>query len=219
LREALERIAKRPKDPYRSASTHDRQAGLGSNAPEPSSAVTLILMITALDDTVSVHYRQIYLASEPDDLTRWSTDHWVGQTNGLCGAAVPGLLYLKTGLHTGQVRFTVHVYDTEPSQLFSEWEDVVEVSFRPATDDVALVEWGNENWYPLPLTTIDYRVRYCATGMDEGCEKQNAFEDDVAPDRYVLQFWPAPAASDSILRQTSRFAAHSHEVVRRETIG
>ena len=37
-----------------------------------------------------------------------------GQANGLCGAAVPGLLFLITGLHTGHFGFMVDVCAPRP---------------------------------------------------------------------------------------------------------
>jgi hypothetical protein len=78
-----------------------------------------------------------------------------GQTNGLCGGAVQGALWLITGLHTGHVGLTIDVLDSAPS-LDDDWEEIVEVSFAVAEEDemleyngveitkrgVALVEWA-----------------------------------------------------------------------------
>ncbi len=50
-----------------------------------------------------------------------------------------GTLWLTTGLHTGNVGFTVEVHDRAPP-LDSQWEDVVEVSFHPASGSSALVQ-------------------------------------------------------------------------------
>jgi hypothetical protein len=68
-----------------------------------------------------------------------------GQTNGLCG-----LSFLTTGLHTGRVEVTVELLDA-PAPVSDEWEDVVEVSFRPAAEKVHLVQWAGEASWPLPL--------------------------------------------------------------------
>jgi hypothetical protein len=42
-----------------------------------------------------------------------------GQSNGLCGAACSGMLFLITGLHTGHVGFTVDVLDARPARAVS----------------------------------------------------------------------------------------------------
>lgn len=107
-------------------------------------------MPVLFDDELHVHYGQFYVESRIDDFFEDLNESRAGQTNGLCGAAVPGFLYLTTGLHTGNVRLTV------------------EASFRPADEQVLLVQWAGERTWPLALDGIDYRVRYCATGLDEG---------------------------------------------------
>jgi hypothetical protein len=53
------------------------------------------------DQAIHVHYWQFYVESRTDDFFEGLTDSRGGQANGLCGAAVPGLLFLTTGLHTG----------------------------------------------------------------------------------------------------------------------
>lgn len=57
------------------------------------------------------------------------------QSNGLAGAAIPGFIFLTTGLHTGPVRFRAELLDRKPP-LDQRWEDVVEVSFEPTGADV-----------------------------------------------------------------------------------
>jgi hypothetical protein len=167
-------------------------------------------MTAVFDDIVDVDYGQIYVISDPDGFIDGFEQSRDGQVNGLCGAATPGLLYLTIGLHSGSVRFTVEVHDHAPA-LSSEWEEVVEASFRPITDDVSLCEWAGQASWPLPLPSADYRVRYCATGMDEA---DQFFDDGPGPDRYLLQFWPAPPAPDVIERQGSRSAVYWHQVAR-----
>ncbi len=58
--------------------------------------------------SVGVEYGQIYVM---DGTTTWSGPIGTigGQRNGLCGPRWPGALVLITGLHTGQVLFTVNV--------------------------------------------------------------------------------------------------------------
>ncbi|WP_171163360.1 hypothetical protein [Streptomyces sp. I05A-00742] len=162
---------------------------------------------------VHVHYGQIYVESDPDNFGRDLDEAFAGQCSGLCGAAVPGSLWLTTGLHTGSVEFTVEVHDREPP-LDAVWEDVVEASFRPLSDSSALVQWAGEDAWELGLRETDYRVRYCAEGMDEGSRVDTRMDSEPQRDRYLLQFWPAPPAPDRILKQTSEIAAYWHEFAR-----
>jgi len=172
-------------------------------------------MTTVFDDTVHVHYSQIYVTSDPEAFIDGFEGSRAGQSNGLCGAATPGLLYLVTGLHTGDIPFTVEVHESAPP-VPDGWEDVVEASFRPVTEQVELTEWAGEAAWPLPLRTVDYRVRYCVTGMDEGRHQDTVVDGEQAPDRYLLQFWPGPPAPDVIVRQGSESAAYWHGVARRD---
>jgi hypothetical protein len=161
------------------------------------------------DQEIHVHYGQFYVESRTDDFFEGLTGSRGGQANGLCGAAVSGLLFLTTGLHTGHTRVTVEVLDA-PAPIGDEWEDVVEASFRPATAKVALVQWAGEASWPLPLAPIDYRVRYSATRMDQAQRRDTLLAGEPVQDRYLLQLWPAPLAPDAVIRQTSRSAAYWH---------
>ena len=78
------------------------------------------------------------MESRTDDFFEGLTESLGGQANGLCGAAVPGLLFLTTGLDTGHTRVTVEVLDA-PAPIGDDWEEVVEASFRPAPAKVVLV--------------------------------------------------------------------------------
>ncbi len=51
---------------------------------------------------IDVHYGQAYVESGPDAAPDLH-DCFAGQRSGLCGATVPGHLFLITGLHTGAV--------------------------------------------------------------------------------------------------------------------
>ncbi|MFF8232102.1 hypothetical protein [Streptomyces caelestis] len=122
-------------------------------------------------------------------------------------------LWLSTGLHTGEVGFTVEVHEQAPP-LDPAWEDVVEVSFRPVSEDSALVEWAGEDSWQLDLEETDYRVRYCAKGMDQASERDTRMDGEPQLDRYLLQFWPAPPEPDRVLKQTSRIADRWHRYAR-----
>jgi hypothetical protein len=167
---------------------------------------------TLMSGDAWVHYGQIYVESG-EELPELSAC-FGGQQNGLCGAAEPGTLYLVTGLHTGTVGFAVEVHD-EPPPVDERWEEIVEVSFRPA-GETALVCWAGEAHWPLDLAQGDYRVRYCGTRMDEGREADTRMDGEPELDRYLLQFWPGPPEPDVVIKQTSAIAAYWHGVVREQ---
>ncbi|GHI04079.1 hypothetical protein AQI88_07660 [Streptomyces cellostaticus] len=167
-----------------------------------------------VEGEVHVHYGQIYVESDPDSFGLDLAEAFAGQSGGLCGAAIPGGLWLTTGLHTGDVGFTVEVHDQAPP-LEAGWEDVVEVSFRPVSADSALVQWAGEDSWDLDLDETDYRVRYSAKGMDEAHRQDTRLDEEPQLDCYLLQFWPAPPAPDRVLEQTSAMAAYWHDYARR----
>jgi hypothetical protein len=161
------------------------------------------------DQEIHVSYWQFYVESGSGGAADPANESLGGQANGLCGAAVPGFLFLTTGLHSGSTMVTVEVLDV-PAPIGDEWEDVVEVSFRPASTRVALVQWSDTASWALPLALIDYRVRYCATGMDQARQKDTLRDGEPLLDRYLLQLWPAPPTPDAVIRETSQCAASSH---------
>ncbi|HZX04105.1 hypothetical protein [Kribbella sp.] len=168
-------------------------------------------MRTVMSGPARVAYSQIYVESGAD----WADlgECFAGQQNGLCGAAVPGTLFLITGLHTGEVQFTVEVHDTMPTVEYDA-EDVVEAPYRPI-ETAQLVSWGGSGSWALDLDPgADYRVRYSAWGMDAGHQAGPPMDGESSPDRYLLQFWPARSAPERIVKQTSRQAAYKHKAVR-----
>jgi hypothetical protein len=171
-------------------------------------------MRTVVDGEVHVHYGQMYVHSEGGDPFEGDlTACFAGQRNGLCGAAVPGTLFLITGLHTGAVGFTAEVHDTEPPDAGGE--DVVEAPFR--VEGVArLVTWAGEDWWDLDLPPGDYRVRYSGSGMDAGRDRDTRMDGEPELDRYLLQFWPAPPAPETVVRQHSAIAAYWHGFAREQ---
>lgn len=168
-----------------------------------------------VEGEVHVEYGQIYVVSGPDGFGPDLQESLAGQSAGLCGAAAPGALWLSTGLHMGNVGFTVEVHDQAPP-LDPVWEDVVEASFRPVSAGSALTQWAGEASWDLDLEETDYRVRYCAQGLDEAHRQGTRLDDEPHLDRYLLQFWPAPPAPDRILKQTSATAAYWHDYARRQ---
>ncbi|MFE3144597.1 hypothetical protein [Streptomyces scopuliridis] len=121
------------------------------------------------------------------------------------------MLLLLTGLHVGGVGFAAELHDSRPA-LDETWEEIVEVPFRPVSEETQLRQWNGKNWWELGLEMRDYRVRHSATGMDAGRSKsvREADEPQTA-DRYLLQFWPAPPEPARLLKQTSSTAASWHD--------
>ncbi|MFF0726104.1 hypothetical protein [Streptomyces sp. NPDC004134] len=171
-------------------------------------------METVYSGELPVSYMQFYVESRPEEFGEQPWDARAGQRNGLCGASVPGYLFLTTGLHTGRVGLTVEVHDGAPP-LAEMWEDVVEVSFRPASPRTAVLPWGDGELCAAELAETDHRVRYCARGMDVHPAAESAVLRGGPPaDHYLLQFWPAPPAPDLVVRETSRCAAYWHKHAR-----
>ncbi|WP_455771556.1 hypothetical protein [Streptomyces misionensis] len=162
---------------------------------------------------VHVHYGQMYVESDPGIVRSDLHAAFAGQCGGLCGAAVPGALWLTTGLHTGDVGLDVEVHDEAPP-VDPSWEDVVEVSFRPVSQRTRLVLWAGESAWDLGLARTDYRVRYSARGMDKGDAMDTRGDKEPRADSYLLQFWPGPPRPDRVVRQTSRIAAYRHRFAR-----
>lgn len=163
---------------------------------------------TLFDGLVEVNFRYVNVHTAAGPLDFEVGEECRGQQNGLCGAAVPGLLSLVTGLHTGVVGFTVELHDAEPP-LDDLWEEAVEVSFSSDVAEIAL--HGFEKQYLINVAPGDYRVRFCARGMDAGQEADTLPDGSGPVDFYLLQFWPGAAAPDRILRQTSKAAAYWHQ--------
>lgn len=166
-------------------------------------------MRTLMTGPVWVSYGQIYVESSESPPVL--EECFRGQRNGLCGAASAGKLFLLTGLHTGWVGFAVELHE-EPPPIDDQWEEIVEASYRPATEDTALVGWAGEGCWPLDLQLTDYRVRYCGWGMDAVEAPDRPMDDEAPVDRYLLQFWPAPPGPDQVVKQTSSKATELHDI-------
>jgi hypothetical protein len=159
-----------------------------------------------------VHYGQAYVLigdGDPSDLEAC----FRGQDNGLCGTASSGVMFLMTGLHTGQVGFTVEVTEAPPELDFS-WEEIVEAPFVVSDSPIALCEWGEVSGQPLLLAAGQYRARYSGRNMQAGHDQDTSVDDETIIDKYRLQFWPASAAPDQMIRQTSSIAAYWHDFAR-----
>lgn len=171
-------------------------------------------MSVLFDGEIDVHYRFIFLC--PVDSGPNGEFGRGGQVNGLCGAAQPGVLSLKTGLHTGNVPIVVEALEAEP-EVEPDWEEVVEVSFTTERTDLVLAAFQDFEPVTLPAPGT-YRVRFSASGMDEAHDVDVRMPEEPEIDRYLLQLWPAPARPDEIVRQTSSTAAYWHGVAREEPL-
>lgn len=152
-------------------------------------------MRTLMSGAARVAYSQIYVDSGDAQLESLEVS-FGGQVNGLCGAGTPGFLYLITGLNTGEVSFTVELHD-EPPPLDDGWQEIVEASFASG-GWANLVSWANEASWALDLAAdTTYRVRYCATGMDEGHRADTRSQADPAVELFseVRQEFPVLAAA------------------------
>jgi hypothetical protein len=159
-----------------------------------------------------VHYGQAYV------LPNGSVDvdlegSFVGQRNGLCGAADGRALFLITGLHTGGVYFLLDVLDAEPAIDLS-WEEIVEAPFSVSVSGVSLVEWGGQHTYAIPISPGTYRVRYCARNMQRGRDIDCIQEGEAPVDFYSLEIWPSKTSPDVVLKQTSEVAEYWHQYAR-----
>jgi hypothetical protein len=111
----------------------------------------------------SVMYFQGASAEMPD-----GDEYFEGQVNGLCGARMRTLLFLRTGLHTGSVNVTVELWDKEPP-LEDSWEEAVEVSFVVNDPEfTGILEWGGAEWHPIDGGGI---VRIRRRGFHRRCER------------------------------------------------
>lgn len=182
--------------------------GAGAHLGRGSAVRTLV------NGEMWVAYGQMYV--ESDRQGGWDHDlsaAFAGQEAGLCGAAEVGVLWLTTGLHTGHVPITVELHDSAP-QLDDGWEEIVEVSFRPASARTQLIQWGDARGRKLDLAQRHYRVRYCASGMDRARGVDDRPEGGPELDRYLLQFWPGRHKRARIMKQTSQSAAYWHDWAR-----
>jgi len=172
-------------------------------------------MVVLFNDVLPLAHGQVTLVSADDHDLVSHAEATTGQANGLCGAAVAGHLHLVIGTDTGDVPFRIELFDTEPvldaaaPGPDAPWEDIVEVSFRPETDVVALVSTEGET-DDLELPVADYRVRFCARGMDAAAIDDTVPSGEATRDRYALQLWPAPFAPDAVIRVSTRAAASWH---------
>lgn len=105
-----------------------------------------------------------------------------------------------TGLHTGHVQLRVEIADAEPP-LDDEWEECVEVSFEPRARP------RSSTGTATSFTSSRWAAHLIASGITPGGWTPGTRQTQSS---YLLQFWPAPAAPDQIVSQTSALADYWH---------
>jgi hypothetical protein len=165
-----------------------------------------VVKILLDEPRVFVTYGSASVVSGDDqDGAGYDDEPWADESNGLCGAGVPGVLVLKIGTHTGWVPFLVELHDAPPA-VDDSWDEIVEVSFTSDAQATLIGLDGDPVAFDLPRG--NYRVRYSIRGMDE------ADTVEEPPDRYLLQFWPGAPAPGRIMKQTGEQAAYWHRARR-----
>jgi hypothetical protein len=168
-------------------------------------------MTEVFNGELYVHYGQAYVFSYRGcDFSLM--DCFENQVNGLCGTAVPGVIFLITGLHTGRVGLIVEVLESPPPVDHS-WEEIVEAPFSVGAEadgeGVRLEDWNGDRVCSIPLPLGNYRVRYCARNMDAGRDA-DTIVDEAIIDFYALYFWPDGLSPDAVISQKSRVATYWH---------
>ena len=157
-------------------------------------------------------YSQMYIISGDYAAGLMSYDAFRGQSNGLCGGVVPGGLYLRLGLHTGNLHMTVEVHDSAPA-VDASWEEVVEAPCYFNTPPISLQGWDGDSYLELPLAEGAYRARFCVKGYGLS-EAEDRFADPSI-ECYCLVLWPEPSRPDEVIKQTSADAIFNHEKFRK----
>lgn len=164
-------------------------------------------MSVVFEGLVHTAYMQLYLTTGQED-TPSPDGAFVGQVNGLSGAAIPGTLFLVTATHTGAIPVRIVLLDHEPDP--GDWEEIVDVSFVPSGRNAAFNGWAEDSSAAFDLTAASYRARWSGRGMD-AAHDATATEEAPALDAYELALWPAAAAPDRIVRRTSAAAGYWHD--------
>lgn len=132
-------------------------------------------MTELFSGNVEVQYGQFYI--ELDGSFDGAMDRcFLGQNNGLCGAQMPTILFLMTGLHTGIVGITINLFDADPG-VDESWDEIVEVSFQAPKGEITLMEWAADQGVGMALPTGSYRARYQARAMQTANELNTNVND------------------------------------------
>ncbi len=165
-------------------------------------------MTKLFEGNVEVQYGQVYIELD-GSFDGAMEDCFRGQKNGLCGAQAPAILFLMTGLHTGIVGLSIHLFDAEPD-IDENWEEIVEVSFQASKGKITLMEWSADQGVGMAIPSGSYRARYHGRSL-QAANELDTNVDDTPVDIYRLDLWTAPHAPDRVVKQTSTVAAYWHD--------
>lgn len=140
-----------------------------------------------------------------------------GTSNGLLGVVGPvGMWVSGPGLY-GKYRVRIESAPTRPP--VPRWcEDVVEVAYPHRVDGIWMGSFETQT-RRLPLPPDNYRVRYCAEGLDRAATEPE-FDGNryhVYSSRHLFQLWPAPLRPDAVVRAGSDFARSENERVAQDS--
>lgn len=116
--------------------------------------------------------------------------------NGLV-AVVAGGAVIRTGTETGNVRILLSVLKGPPQDVATDWDEIVEVSWRASAGAASVVGAQAVEWQlrrATPPWPGDYRLRVHARGRD----------DADGTESYQLMVWEAPAAPETVYARTDR---------------
>jgi hypothetical protein len=134
---------------------------------------------------VQVAYHQYYLRDQ--GVVAEIPDEVFTGGNGLISAP-PGIAIVHAGTHTGPVRLTVQARpDPPPHTDLEQWEEIEDLG--------NLVSAGPGS----------YRLRMHARGRDQADATVPLPEEPI--EEHLLITWPAPAAGETVLKQTDQYGA------------
>lgn len=128
-------------------------------------------------------------------------------TNGLVVVA-PGIAFIHTGIHTGNVTIQGEVYSQAPALDLDPWEEVVEVSLEATTEGRVIVcGLGSDGPEELPVLSQQgpghYRIRIHARGRDTAVDMTSS----EPVESYLVQSWPAPPVPEVAHKHTDAYGA------------
>lgn len=114
---------------------------------------------------------------------------------------------LTTARQYGNVHVAVHILDEEP-MLDPVWDAVVEFPIHTG-ESVSVTGWAGSGTIAVPMPpALDVRVRYVVIGTQIGWDQPAAPRGSVAPERYLLQAWPAAQQAPRIVASTSAWSQY-----------
>lgn len=164
---------------------------------------------TLFDGAINTCYRTMTVRS-PECESIMPDEARAGQINGICGGAVPGLLFMTVGNCVGPLPIRVELHESAPP-LDLSWDDIVEVSCDFDDTPIYLEGWAGDGGGELLLDDGAYRARFCANAHGESTQIPG---DEAMGEKYLLMFWLAPWQPDQIIKETH--AGYWHQVAARE---